>query len=536
MKNANEKSIFINQIGYLPADKKIAYLTSEAKNNFQTFELRDFSSNEIVFTGEIRSKNVDDSKFADSAVGEEIFTADFSDFAKEGKYFIKIGDCESFSFEIKNQVYKNLFYSALNYFNLSRCGQGKCHTGAAEIYGTNEKKNVQGGWHDAGDYGRYVVPTAKTIMDLLLTFEASRNFFAEFDILAEVKFALEWLLQMQREDGAVYHKISCYRFCGFIKPEDEKDKLVISPISTAATADFAGCLAFASKFYKNSDEKFANALLNAALNAQEYLNRREDEFFMNPPEITTGAYGDFNVSDERYFALCAIWEAAQNEIFLEKAIKIRAEQLQLAEKEKNNPDKRRFWRDGFGWGVMSGFGNEILIKNSEKIPKQHKKFIDELKNAIISQAEKTLENARNSAFNYALKFCAWGSNGAICDQAHSLILAYELTQNPEFMIIAKAQIDFILGCNPLNFCYVTGEGTKSPKNPHHRPSGATKKLMPGMLVGGPCAGLNDEYARKHLANLPALKCYADAQDSYSTNEVAIYWNSAFVYVLARTGF
>lgn len=56
-----------------------------------------------------------------------------------------------------------------------------------------------------------------------------------------------------------------------------------------------------------------------------------------------------------------------------------------------------------------------------------------------------------------------------------------------------------------------------------------------MLVGGPCAGLNDEYARTHLQNLPALKCYADAEPSYSTNEVAIYWNSAFVYVLSQIG-
>lgn len=531
--NTKEKSIFINQVGYLPADKKIAYLTNEAKSDFLTFEVCDFFSKTVVFTGKICSKCTNEPKFVDSAVGEEIFVADFSDFTKEGKYFIKINDYESFPFEIKNQVYKDLFYSALNYFNLSRCGQGICHTGTAEIYGTSETKNVQGGWHDAGDYGRYVVPTAKTVMDLLFAFETSQNFFSEFDILAEVKFALEWMLQMQRSDGAVYHKISCYHFCGFIKPEDEKEKLVISPVSTAATADFAGCLAFASKFYKNTDKVFAETLLNAALKAQEYLNHHDDEIFINPPEITTGSYGDVNVSDERYFALCAIWEATFDEKFLKKAIEIRTEEIQSSGKKS---EKKHFWHDGFGWGIMSGFGNEILIKNSEKIPEDYKEFLNELKNTIILNAEKTLENAQNSAFNYASKFYGWGSNGAICDQAHSLILAYKLTQNQEFKIVAKAQIDYILGCNPLNWCYVTGEGSKSPKNPHHRPSGATKKTMPGMLVGGPCAALQDEYAQKHLANLPALKCYADAEHSYSTNEVAIYWNSAFVYVLSQVGF
>ena len=34
-----------------------------------------------------------------------------------------------------------------------------CHNEKARIHGTNDKYiDVSGGWHDAGDYGRYVVP------------------------------------------------------------------------------------------------------------------------------------------------------------------------------------------------------------------------------------------------------------------------------------------------------------------------------------------------------------------------------------------
>ena len=524
MEKTQEKNIFINQIGYLPKDKKLAFLTQAAQNQNCTFELCEINSKKVVFTGKILPKNDDGSKYVDSAVGEEIFTADFSEFSQEGKYFIKIGNQESFPFEIKSQVYKNLYYSVLNYFNLSRCGQNFCHTADAEIYGTNETKNVQGGWHDAGDYGRYIVPTAKTVMDLLMAYDSSKNFFTDFDILKEIRFALEWMLKMQREDGAIYHKVSCYHFCAFIKPEDEKDKLVISPISTAATADFAGSLAFASKYYQKEDKEFAKKLLDAALKAQEYLNHHDDEIFINPPEITTGSYGDRNVSDERYFALCALWEVTENPDYLKKALEIR----------KNEIENNRFWHEGFGWGLMAGFGTEILINNSQKI--DDKEVVQTLKDAVIKSADKSLETANKSAFLYASKFYGWGSNGAVCDQAHVLMLAYKITGKIEYKIIAKAQLDYVLGCNPLNFCYVTGWGAKSPEHPHHRPSGATKQVMPGMLVGGPCAGLNDEYARIHLANLPALKCYADAEPSYSTNEIAIYWNSALVYVLSKTGF
>ena len=533
MEKAQEKNIFINQIGYLPEDKKIAFLTEAAGNQNCTFELCEANSKKIVFSGKIRAKNDDGSKFVDSAVGEEIFTADFSDFSQEGQFFIRIGEQESFPFEIKSQVYKNLYYSALNYFNLSRCGQNFCHTADAEIYGTNETKNVQGGWHDAGDYGRYIVPTAKTVMDLLLAYDSSKEVFTDFDILKEVRFALEWMLKMQREDGAVYHKVSCYHFCAFINPEDEKDKLVISPISTAATADFAGSLAFASKFYQKEDKEFAQKLLDAALKAQEYLNHHDDEIFINPPEITTGSYGDRNVSDERYFALCAIWDATENPEYLKKALEIRENEISLSQKKENETEKKHFWHEGFGWGLMAGFGTEILINKSQKIGDEE--TVQKLKDAIIKNADASVETAQKSAFLYASRFYGWGSNGAVCDQAHLLMLAFKITGKTEYKTIAKAQIDYVLGCNPLNYCYVTCCGSKSPEHPHHRPSGAAKKVMPGMLVGGPCAGLNDEYARTHLQNLPALKCYADTEPSYSTNEVAIYWNSAFVYVLSQIG-
>lgn len=527
MEKAQEKNIFINQIGYLLTDKKIAFLTESAGKQNGTFELCELNSKKVVFSGKIRAKNDDGSKFIDSNVGEEIFIADFSEFSNEGQFFIKIGEQESFPFEIKPHVYKKLYYSLLNFFNLSRCGQNFCHTSDAEIYGTSETKNVQGGWHDAGDYGRYIVPTAKTVMDLLLAYDSSKDFFSDFDILKEVRFALEWMLKMQREDGAVYHKVSCYHFCAFIKPEDEKDKLVISPVSTAATADFAGSVAFASKFYQKEDKEFAQKLLDSALKAQEYLNHHDDELFINPPEITTGSYGDRNVSDERYFALCALWEATGNPEYLKKALEIREKETEIETKTGN----KHFWYEGFGWSLMAGFGTEILINNSQKI--DDKETVQKLKDAIIKNAENCLETARKSAFIYASKFSGWGSNGAICDQAHILMLAYKITGKEEFKTVAKAQIDYLLGCNPLNYCYVTCCGSKSPEHPHHRPSGATKNLMPGMLVGGPCSGLNDEYARTHLENLPALKCYADAEPSYSTNEVAIYWNSAFVYILSQ---
>lgn len=531
-KNSVKKiEIFVNQIGYLPNSTKIAYTNFECVENQTEFFVKEKESEKIVYSG-IVTNPIFDEKLND----DTIFSADFSDFNSCGEFFIQIGQLKSFVFQIQENVFNEILNSSLEYFTQSRCGQGKCHTGIAKIYGTENEKNVQGGWHDAGDYGRYVIAGTKTVMDLLFAYknlesQNSTKKATNFDILNEVRFELEWLLQMQREDGAVFHKISCYNFCRFIMPEEETEQIVLSPISTSATADFAGCLAYASSFFTKIDVDFSTELLNAALKAQEYLENHDDEFFTNPPEITTGGYGDKDVNDERYFALCGLFVATKNINFLNKALKIREEKINC--QSEFYPYK---YFEGFAWGMVLGYGTKILLEfneNAEKSQKIEEKIILDLKNSFIEQADYFIQIAKTTPFSVCGKMFSWGSNAAFCDIAHSFLVAYKISGEKKYFDFAKSQINYVLGCNPLNICYVTGFGSNSPKNPHHRPSGASKKLTNGMLVGGPTSWKIDEYIKKHNTNVLPMKNYADNVESYSTNEIAIYWNSAFIYVLSE---
>lgn len=544
-KEEKQIKIFVNQIGYDLNGSKFAYATGTCDNGF--FGVRNVETNQIVFSAKACEPVVD------RVAGDPVVCFDFSSICDAGKYQIVFSKsdnfeassdsagfaAESFSFVIDSKIYDDLFYSTLNYFYLSRCGQDidggdwshpACHTAPALIYGTDIRKNVTGGWHDAGDYGRYVVAGAKAVMDLLLAYEQCKNSFTGFDILSEVRFELEWMLQLQREDGAVFHKISCFHFCGFINPQDEKDELVLSPISTTATADFAGVCAFASSFFKRSDSAFAKKLMNAALKAQKYLDSHDDELFKNPPEITTGGYGDWTASDERYFALAALFEQTGDEKYLNKAMEIRLAVMNAPK----NPDMPWIngWSEGFGWGMVSGYGTIIFLRNQDKI--SDKAIVKSLYDSMLKKADDVLKRVDNAAFGTSIEKVFWGSNGHVCDDAHAFFAAYELTGKKEYYEAAKKQFDYLLGCNPNNICYITGFGTNTVQYPHHRPSGAVGKTVPGMLAGGPCEGLLDAVAKEKLGplNLPPLKCYIDHVGSYSTNEVAIYWNSSFVYLVA----
>jgi endoglucanase len=53
-----------------------------------------------------------------------------------------------------------------------------------------------------------------------------------------------------------------------------------------------------------------------------------------------------------------------------------------------------------------------------------------------------------------------------------------------------------------------------------------------MLAGGPNENLEDPYASNVLAGTAPALCYADSDQAYSLNEVAIYWNSPAIFLFA----
>lgn len=545
-------SIFVNQIGYKTNCSKKAYVAidrlSLSKKQKEEIEKLSFSvidgMGNSVYTGNLCAP------LKDTLADENVSLIDFSSFTHTGSYKIKLNEIEeeSFSFKICDFVFDDVYEKTVHYFYLSRCGidiisnvdnglwnHPACHTQIAEIYGEPGKtKRVIGGWHDAGDYGRYVIAVSKAAMDLMFTAEALSSCERSSEVscvrvnvlLSEVHYAMEWMLQMQREDGGVYHKVSGYHFCGFILPHEETDKQVLAPVSTTATADFAGCLAYASVIFKDRDPDFSDTLLQAALKAQTYLDTHEDVVYQNPPEITTGGYGDKNVQDEKYFALCSLYVATGIKTYLEKALEIRKQLKSLPV----DPDPRAIkWYLGFGWGSVAGYGSEILLRKGQL----SKQVYDDLLSEVIIRADKCLKVYKTASFGTCIEKVFWGSNGHVCDEAHLLLLAYDLTSNDIYCEVARSQLNYILGCNPMDLCYVTACGTQSPKNPHHRPSGALKNTMPGMVAGGPSEWLADEVAKNNLQGKPPLMRYIDQVGSYSTNEIDIYWNSPLVYLIGR---
>ena len=128
----------------------------------------------------------------------------------------------------------------------------------------------------------------------------------------------------------------------------------------------------------------------------------------------------------------------------------------------------------------------------------------------------------------------WGSNMTVANNAMMLLLAarFEPENGGQYVTAARDHVHYCFGRNPMATSYVTGCGTLTPLHPHHRPSEAKASPMPGMLVGGPDGALEDPYVKTTLAGKPPAVCYADNSQSFSTNEITIYWNSPLIFALS----
>lgn len=524
------KKIFVNQCGYITDMMKKVTFQAEEPVEFRVLT----SDGRSIFEGKAEQRICSESSKEINYVG------DFSNIKEPGRYYIIAkGLGESDTFAIGDSVYKDAFQKAMHFFYLQRCGcelpeqaagefaHKVCHADMATVYGTKEKCDVTGGWHDAGDYGRYVGPGAMAVAQLLLAYEENTQMAKGYTnsaqqkkempaYLEELKYEIDWMIKMQREDGALYHKVGCYQFCSFIMPEEEKDELVISPVSVTATADFAAVTAMAVRFYKEYDAEYAQKLTEASKKAYDALKNMEmPGGFTNPKEITTGEYGDTCDKDERYWAAAELYKAFGDEKYRKDFESLIQEKIY----------------HGYGWADMGSFGNLAYLTTDYATSEQIKEMIKE---SMIELANEKLEMIEADGYGTALKAdeYIWGSNLSVANNGLHLYDAYKLTGEKKYLDAAMEQIHYLLGRNSMGLCYLTGCGTDAIKHPHHRPSGFLGKAMPGMLSGGPCSWLADEVVKDIFTKETApAKALADMTGSYSTNEVTIYWNSAFVQLL-----
>ena len=540
-------NIKVDQVGYLRTGRKIAMVSARGA----TFTIRRTVDDTAVFQGQLSSTATD----ANS--GDVLQAADFSSLNAAGAYYLDApGVGRSWPFSLGDNVFSRTLYLAMRAFYGQRCGiavdlgpefpgytHPACHlVGSFDpSSGKHGPRNNVGGWHDAGDYGRYIVNSGISTGTLLWAWELFRSKLADLklnipesgngtpDFLNEVRWNLEWMLKMQDDDGGVWHKQTSANFCGFVMPQDDHlPSLVIgtgsAPYkSTCATADLAAVAAIAARVYAPYDKAFAARNLQAARQAWAWTERNPNVAFRNPPGVSTGAYADSECGDERLWAAAELWRTTGDASYQSYFVANYAQYLPAL-----HAPIAESWRVVAPMGL---WGYALATR-----PGGDPKARAAIRQAALAAAHEIVNRTRQNGYRVSLVAADyhWGSNGLAANYGVQLLVTNLMAPDPSYVEVALDNLHYLLGRNTFSLSWVTQVGGNPYRHPHHRPSGADKNAepWPGMLSGGPNADRQDAMLQALPPGLPPAKVYSDTQASYASNEICINWQALLVFLLA----
>ncbi|MEU2615909.1 glycoside hydrolase family 9 protein [Micromonospora sp. NPDC007271] len=557
----------VNQVGYLPGGPKHATLVTDATDPLP-WQLKS-AAGTVVAGGRTTPRGVD------PASAQHVQTVDFSSFRTPGIGYTLVVDGEtSHPFDISGTLYDRLRVDALQFFYAQRSGipidgdligaeyaRPAGHLGVAPNQGDTDvpcqpgvcdhRLDVRGGWYDAGDHGKYVVNGGIATYQLLNAFERTKT--AETagggaalgdstlrvpergnqvpDILDEARWELEFLLRMQVPAGQplagmAHHKIHDRNWTGLpLAPQGDPQPRELHPPSTAATLNLAAVAAQCARLFAPYDAAFAARCATAARTAYAAAKAHPKIYASAADGNGGGAYDDTNVTDEFYWAAVELWLTTGEAAYLTD---LTTSPLHTAEV---------FDAGGaFGWQSVAALGRLDLATVPNGLPAAERARI---RASVTAAADRYLATLHGQAYGLPLPGDAgayvWGGNSNVINNAVVLATAFDLTRDARYRDGAVQTADYLLGRNALNISYVTGWGEHAAQNQHSRIF--AHQLDPnlphppaGSLAGGPNAALQDPYAANLLAGCQPMFCYVDDINSYSTNEVAINWNSALAWL------
>jgi endoglucanase len=541
-KNEEEQRsyLFSNQIGFVSDGYKSVVINDDVDQI--SIVSRNTEKKEYIL---YRAPNINSDLY--SKTNGSLF--DLSIIKNVGDYDVFIRDDNVGSFSIEKESYLELFKKLGQSYYHWHCGikkdkaivnewaHEKCHRGDENLAfhldaNENGRKDVSGGWHDAGDYNKYVCPTAVTVWQLLLLSELKPDY-KNFDFGLEsvyskkqymniIKVGLDWLLKMQRDDGAFYHKVSEKTWSSHIPADEDDNVRYVMPISLEATIKAVAVLYKASVSFAEEYSIEAKQYRKAADKGYKAVMENREMFpdsFENPNDVVTGPYSDKRQEDNLFWMMTERY-LVYKDAASEKELKNILEQV---------PKKYLLHGIDDNWMCVSQFGVIDLLMNNEDAD-----FVQPMKTGFFENLSYIIEKQEQSIFGmYAGESLQWGSNGTIAMTGVHLYVGYSITNRESYLTAAWKHLNYLLGNNPLGFSFVTGFGDNAPENPHYRPSTHKDGTPPGFLVGGANSGYDAgdfvlAEAKKQYPGEPAMH-YTDSivwrYASWASNEVAIYWNA-----------
>lgn len=390
-----------------------------------------------------------------------------------------------------NNNYAKLLQHSLYFYDANMCGtdagstsqlswRNKCHT----------SDEVNGGFHDAGDHVMFGLPqgfTASTLGWSYYEFSDAYNSLGQTSHFKTISdYFSKFFKASTKLDGSgnvtrfLYQKgegNEDHKYWG--PPENQYGNRKMYWTSSGASdiaAEYAAALALSYLNFGNTEDlKYAKALYAFSTKYNQVAT-----------DGTTGFYNSSGYKDEQAWA--AGW-------------------LYLATKDNYYKNECASKQQYIGW--VHGWDNVALGAAcvNAHITGDWSKVNSYLSGQCNSNNYFFLDKWGSARLNASMQFVA---------------LVASKNSSANYYSWCKNQMNYLLGNNPANTCFVVGFAGNSASKPHHRACSGTntpednspsKYTLVGALVGGPT---------------DANGSYQDSRADYVCNEVAIDYNAGLV--------
>lgn len=572
-------AIRVDQFGYRPGDPKVAVIAdpqvgvgSELNVDIgETIEVRRLADDEIVLSG---SPLV----WADGGVhqqsGDRGWWFDFSSLDQPGTYYLTdpTGDHRSHPFDIGDDVYDQVLRAALRMFWYNRgntdhptelsgpWADGVAYLGEgqdAEARSVDAQDDpataldLSGGWFDAGDTNKYVTFATQPVHGLLTIYQRHPDLFDDDlgipesgngipDIVDEIKWELDWLERMQRDDGGVLIKMGSLGHEHELVPSAEFRPRFYEEVCSSATIAAAGMFAHGALVLQSIPQLAGDArrLGQRAARAWDWYQANPKRDDCDPRQVKSGdadAPIDEQAQQEVVAAIYLFTLTGDDRY--QSAIRSGVDQTlpltttSFGEYAPDQADALLAYRD------LPGADPEVVDRIDSRIDRA----VDgsELF-GFDDDADLYRAHMNDSAYH-------WGSNRVKANIGAANLMIDSVPDGPER---ALAHLNYLHGVNPLGLVYLSnmsGLGAeRSAQFLFHYWFGddtdydinrnPTNGVAPGYVVGGP----NRRYrgASADLTSVPPQKAYLDQpgyvlENVWELTEPAIYYQSAYLRLLTE---
>ncbi len=526
--------IHVNRLGFYPGEPKSFVATADA--GASSFTVVDPNGTQ-VFRGTLAAP------LDDPLAVERARRGDFSGLTQSGVFRIRLSDgSTSGEFPIGRNVLENLYRHAIHGLYLSRCGypvtddrvgHPACHLrdGGHRIEGGRpipDARHVSGAWHNGGDYRRSTLSAAQAVSRLLWVAEFFPGQYEQTpslllpaersarlpDLLVEARWGLDWLMRMMDASGGVSLGLGpapdAPRMPPQIPPQDDTLHNAIGAVHSCNTAKTGAVLARAARLFRGTDAAFATQCLAAAKKASSWLeaNPKPSRF---PPTSTCQIY-IVNATDaeDRLWLALELFRTTGDERY-HAAFKRRYAALE----NKFPPLKastQTMRTDNYREALIS-YTFEARADAAIKA---------EILGHLTASCDAMVGRSDRLGYGNILPSENWQHRHTIGNNLHlafALLSLHRLTGNRDYLRVARRQLDYVLGVNPLDQLYVTGLEPNGIQAPHYRPYSIRHLAPVGLTVKGPTH--DPEFLQKTYAGRPVpppMKAYVDRPTSHWCNE------------------